>query len=185
MAWIPVVPPAEASGKLKQEYDRAVKERGALANIHAITSLHPGDLSAHLDLYETIHVGESPLSRRERELVATVVSRANECAYCVTHHADAFGRHAKEPGLQALVATDYQMAKQLSPRERALCEHAMKLTMDPGSMDQADLAELRKHGLDDRAILDLTLVVAYFNFANRVASGLGLTADDVSRPFQY
>lgn len=185
MAWIRVVPPAEATGTLKQEYDRAVKDRGALANIHAVTSLNPGILSAHLDLYEKVHFADSPLSRRERELVATVVSRTNECAYCVAHHADAFGRHASEPGLQALVATDYQMAKQLSPRERALCDHATKLTMDPGSIQKADLDILRKVGLDDRAILDLTLVVSYFNLANRIASGLGLTAEDVAKPFQY
>ena len=184
MAWIKVVPPGEATGKLKTEYERAAKERGALANIHSVTSLHPGLLDAHLSLYEEVHFAESPLSRRERELVATVVSRTNECAYCVAHHADAFGRHAKEPGVQALVATDYTKAK-LSPRERALADHAFKLTRLPGDITKADLDKLRAQGLDDRAILDLTLVVAYFNFANRVASGLGLTSEDVEKPFRY
>jgi uncharacterized peroxidase-related enzyme len=184
MAWIRIVPPAEAAGQLKQEYERAVKERGALANIHAVTSLHPGVLAAHLDLYEAIHFSESPLSRRERELIATVVSRENKCPYCVAHHADALGRHANEPGLQALVATDYKKAK-LSIRERALADHAVKLTKTPGNVSKADADALRAVGLDDRGLLDLTLVVAYFNFANRLASGLGLTAEDVNKPFQY
>lgn len=184
MAWIRVVPPSEATGTLKEEYARAVNERGALANIHSVTSLHPGVLGAHLDLYEKVHFGDSPLSRRERELVATVVSRANECAYCVSHHADAFGRHAREPGLQALVATDHHLAK-LTPRERALAHHAVKLTTDPGGVTREDVDELRKAGLDDRAILDLTLAVAYFNFANRLASGLGLTAEDVGKEYRY
>lgn len=184
MAWIRTVPPSEATGALKDEYERAIKERGALANIHTVTSLHPGMLSAHLDLYQEVHFAESPLSRRERELVATVVSRANGCAYCVAHHADAFGRHANEPGLQALVATDHTRAK-LSPRERALADHAVKLTREPGSVTQEDLARLRKLGLDDRAILDLTLVVSYFNFANRLANGLGLTAEDVGQEYRY
>lgn len=184
MAWIPVIPPAEASGALREEYERATKERGALANIFTITSLHPGILSRHLSLYEEVQFGESPLSRRERELVATVVSRENECGYCVTHHADAFGRHAKEPGLQALVATDYKKAK-LSPRERAIADHAVRLTRTPGEVTEQDVEKLRSVGLDDRAVLDLTLVVAYFNFVNRVASGLGLTADDVQKPYKY
>jgi uncharacterized peroxidase-related enzyme len=184
MAWIKGVPPAEATGQLKQEYERAVKERGALANIHAVTSLHPGVLAGHLDLYESIHFSDSPLSRRERELIATVVSRENKCSYCVAHHADAFGRHANEPGLQALVATDYRKAK-LSTRERALADHAVKLTTTPGATTKADTDALRAVGLDDRGLLDLTLVVAYFNFANRIASGLGLTGEDVGRPFQY
>lgn len=184
MAWIPVTPPSEATGELKEEYERAVKDRGALANVFTVTSLHPGFLACHLSLYEEVHFGESPLSRRERELIATVVSRANECAYCVTHHADAFGRHAKEPGLQAIVATDYKKAK-LSARERALADHALKLTRVPGDVTAADLESLRSVGLTDRAILDLTLVVAYFNFVNRLASGLGLTADDVQKPYKY
>jgi len=184
MAWIRVVPPQEATGTLKDEYDRAVKGRGALANIHAVTSLHPGLLDAHLSLYEEVQFAQSPLTRRERELVATIVSRENRCSYCVAHHADAFGRHAKEPGLQALVATDHTKAK-LSPRERALADHAVKLTRAPGSTSQEDLAPLRAVGLDDRAILDLTLVVAYFNFVNRLASGLGLTPQDLRGPYKY
>lgn len=184
MAWIPVVPQAEAQGRLKQEYERAVRERGALANIHSITSLHPGVLDAHLSLYEQIHFSESPLSRRDRELIATVVSRENRCAYCVAHHADALGRHAKEPGLQALVATDHTKAK-LSARERALVDHAVKLTRTPAEITKHDIDALRAAGLDDRGILDLTLVVAYFSFANRLANGLGLTGEDVEKPYKY
>lgn len=184
MTWIRVVPPSEATGKLKQEYERAEKERGAVAHMHAITSLHPGALDAHLTLYDTVHFGESPLSRRERELIAVVVSRENRCGYCVTHHADAFGRHATEPGLQAMVAADYTKA-QLSARERAIADHAVRLTRDPGSITADDVERLRAAGLDDRAVLDVTLVTAYFNFSNRLASGLGLTADDVAQAFRY
>lgn len=184
MAWIPVVPPTEASGKLKEEYDRVLKERGAIGNVFAITSLHPGIMREHLDLYEEIQFAEGPISRRERELIATVVSRENRCAYCVAHHADAFGRHAKEPGLQALVATDYKKAN-LSAREMALADHAVRLTRTPGAVAEQDIEKLRSVGLDERAILDVTLIVAYFNFVNRIASGLGLTAEDVERPFRY
>ena len=184
MAWIRVIPPDEATGKLKEEYARAEKERGAVANMHAVTSLHPGVLDAHLDLYGEVHFGESPVSRRERELIATVVSRENRCAYCIAHHADAFGRHATEPGLQAMVSADYTKAN-LSPRERAIADHAVRLTRDPGSVTPEDLDRLRKAGLDDRAILDVTLVTAYFNFSNRLASGLGLTAEDVGERYNY
>lgn len=184
MAWIRIVPPEEATGRLKEEYRRAEKERGALSNMLSITSLHPGMLNVHLDLYNEVHFADGPLSRRERELVATVVSRENRCAYCVAHHADAFGRHAGEPGLQALVATDYTKAH-LSPRERALADHAALLTRSPGAVKEADVEKLRAVGLDDRAVLDLTLLVAYFNFANRLANGLGLTAEDVGKSYRY
>lgn len=184
MPFIPTIAPENATGQLKDEYARIEKERGAVASIFRVTGAHAGLTTIHLDLYKEIVYGESPLSRRERELVATVVSRENECSYCVAHHADAFGRHANEPGLQALVATDYTKAK-LPPRERAIADHAVKLTKEPGSITDDDINRLRKHGLDDRAILDLTLVVAYFAFVNRLASGLGLTPQDLRGPYKY
>lgn len=184
MPFIPMVPLNEAKGALKEEYARIEKERGAVATIFRVTGTHPGVTTLHLDLYQALVYGESPLSRRERELVATVVSRANECAYCIAHHADAFGRHASEPGLQALVATDYTKAD-LPPRERALADHATLLTKQPHAVTDDDIARLRKHGLDDRAILDLTLIVAYFNFVNRLANGLGLTPQDLRGPYKY
>jgi uncharacterized peroxidase-related enzyme len=62
----------------------------------------------------------------------------------------------------------------LGPRPRAIARHAEKLTGAPASVGPADLDALRAAGLDDRAIVDLTLCVAYFNFVNRVAHGLGV-----------
>ena len=184
MPFIRVVRPEEATGALQKEYERVQETRGAIGNVWKVQSLHPESLGAHLALYQEIHFGEGPLSRRERELVATVVSRANDCNYCLTHHADAFGRHAQEPGLQMLVATDYTKAD-LSKRERAIADHAIKLTRTPGEVDKDDAEMLRRAGLDDRAILDLTLVVAYFNFVDRVASGLGVSLEDVRGAYKY
>lgn len=184
MPFIRVIRPEEATGDLKKQYELVAKTRGAVGNVWKATSLHPASIGAHLTLYQEVHFGEGPLSRRERELVATVVSRENACAYCVTHHADAFGRHAQEPGLQMLVATDYTKAD-LSSRERALADHAVKLTRTPGDIHADDVERLRRVGLDDRAVCDLTLLVAYFNFVNRIASGLGVALDDVRGAYQY
>lgn len=184
MTWVRVVPPTEATGELKDAYERAQKERGAIGDLFQATSLHPGVVDKHLSLYKEIQFGEGPLSRRERELVATMVSRENGCVYCLAHHADAFGRHAKEPGLQALVSTDYTKAK-LPPRERAIADHAILLTRTPGKVTKADLEKLRAVGLDDRAIVDVTLVAAYFNLANRLATGLGLEPTDVAKEYRY
>jgi uncharacterized peroxidase-related enzyme len=203
MPWIRSVRPEEATGRLKQEYDAIEKARGAIGDVFTVTGLHPGAPSTHLALYEELHFAESPLSRRERELIATVVSRENGCGYCLAHHADAFGRHAPEPGLQALVATDYAKAKPpsdhevrlgadaatprpaLSPRERAIADHAVLLTRKPGDVTEKDVEKLRAAGLDDRAILDVTMVTAYFNFVNRLASGLGLTPQDIRGKYRY
>lgn len=184
MPYIPPVRPESASGRLKDEYLAIEKARGDVGDIFAITGLHPGIPGAHLALYEEVQFSEGGLSRRERELIATVVSRENRCEYCLAHHADAFGRHANEPGLQALVATDYTKAK-LTPRERAIADHAVKLTRKPQESTDKDVQKLREAGLNDREVLDVVLCTAYFNFANRLANGLGLKPQDVRGNYKY
>jgi uncharacterized peroxidase-related enzyme len=75
------------------------------------------------------------------------------------------------------VAQDWRAAP-LTPRERALCEYAMKLSESPPATKEADLAPLRAVGLDDDAITDLVQTVAYFNYINRIAEGLGVDPED-------
>ncbi len=81
MAWIKVVEETEADEKLKDAYARAGAARGRVANILKIHSLHPEAMTSHLALYRELMFGRSELSRRERELLAVVVSVANSCHY--------------------------------------------------------------------------------------------------------
>ena len=81
MAWIKTVEPAEASGRLKAEYDRAVRRAGKVFNILKVQSLNPSVLGASMGLYLAAMHGPSRLTRAEREMLATVVSWANHCFY--------------------------------------------------------------------------------------------------------
>jgi uncharacterized peroxidase-related enzyme len=81
MAWIKTIDPLEASGELKDEYDKAVKRAGKVFNILKIQSLNPGTLRASTDLYLAAMHGPSGLTRAEREMLGTVVSWANHCFY--------------------------------------------------------------------------------------------------------
>jgi uncharacterized peroxidase-related enzyme len=125
--------------------------------------------------------GKSGLSRAEREAIAVVVSANNECDYCVNHHAEALRRYIKDDEVVAmLMAADG--LETLEPRLSNIVRHAEKLTTAPGAMTESDLGELRAEGLSDSDILDITLVVGYFNFVNRIAVGLGVdfNADEMS-----
>ena len=75
------------------------------------------------------------------------------------------------------VVCDWKTAP-LADVDKALCQFAAKLTKSPSSMTPADLGELRKHSLDDRAIHDATQVISYFNYINRVADALGVEPED-------
>ncbi|KAF0124824.1 MAG: peroxidase [Elusimicrobia bacterium] len=172
MAWIEVIEPERAEGKLKEIYDETLRSRGALAAVHKIHSLHPESLTAHMALYMTLLYGKSPLLRRERELIAVAVSRANGCPYCIGHHSDAFARYEKDPA-KVQAARDGRW-EEFAANEAALCRYADKLTRAPSACSEADVAALRAAGYGDQAVLDAAQIAAYFNFVNRLVLCLGV-----------
>ena len=177
MSWIKEVDISEAEGKLAETYAALIEKRGKVANTLKVHSLNPDAMSNHLDLYMTIMFGKSGLSRAEREAIAVVVSASNDCQYCVNHHAEALRRYLKDEEVINLLMTADGL-ETLEPRLSNIVRYAEKLTTAPGAMTEIDLGELRAEGLTDEDILDLTLVVGYFNFVNRIALGLGVTFSD-------
>lgn len=175
MAWIRVIEPEEASGALKDAYEHTVGKRGKLAAVHKIHSLHPESLTAHMALYMTLMFGRSPLSRREREVIAVAVSRANGCAYCVAHHSDALRRYEKDAAVVAAVQDGG--LEHLNARDAGLCRYADKLTRLPSACAASDVAALRAAGFTDSEVLDAAQIVGYFNFVNRLVLGLGVAVE--------
>lgn len=181
MSWIDEVEVADADEKLAAIYADLIQKRGKVSNILKVHSLNPDAMRNHLDLYMTLMFGKSGLSRAEREAVAVVVSATNDCDYCVNHHTEALRRYIKDDEtLDMLASADGLEA--LEPRLSNIVRHAEKLSSAPVAMTESDLGELRAVGLTDRDILDLTLIVGYFNFVNRVAMGLGVqySAEELS-----
>lgn len=181
MSWIDEIEISEAEGRLAEVYAELLEKRGKVSNILQVHSLNPDALASHLDLYMSIMFGSSGLSRAEREAIAIVVSAINECEYCVNHHTEALRRYIKDEDiLQTLAMADG--LEELEPRLGNIVIHAEKLTSAPAAMTESDLDPLRVEGLTDQDILDITLVVAYFNFVNRIALGLGVsyTAEELS-----
>jgi len=181
MSWIDEIEVSDADGKLAEMYAELVKKRGKVSNILKVHSLNPEALEGHLDLYMTLMFGKSGLSRLEREAIAVVVSATNDCAYCVNHHAEALRRYIKDDETLELLSTADGL-ETLEPRLSNIVRHAEKLTSAPGAMTESDLGELRAVDLSNKDILDLTLIVSYFNFVNRIAVGLGVdfSADEMS-----
>jgi uncharacterized peroxidase-related enzyme len=96
----------------------------------------------------------------------------------VRHHAAGLARLTKRdrPELATALADDYRTGE-LSLRERAMCDYAVKLTREPWAMAESDLRPMREAGLSDREILDANLIVCYFAYANRLADGLGIALE--------
>ncbi len=181
MSWIRIVPESEAEGKLKDIYHRISSSRGKVSNIMRVQSLQPGAMEAHLDLYMQLLFKRGGLSRPERELIAVAVSRENGCRYCTLHHEAALEAWWKDADRVAAFRKGPGEAS-LNERETALVQYAVKLTAEPEKVEQEDVEALRRAGLSEEEILQANLIASYFNFANRIANGLGVDAppDEVS-----
>ncbi|MFO7923042.1 MAG: peroxidase-related enzyme [Bacteroidales bacterium] len=177
MARIRVIESGDATGRLREIYDDIFLKRGKLAEVHKIQSLRPESIVNHMDLYMEIMFTKSDLSRAEREMMAVVVSVSNGCEYCRLHHAEALNHYWKDDLRISSLSTGFKNAG-LSEKETLLCRFARELTLRPESFHKDSMIEdMKNTGLTDNAILDATLVVAYFNFVNRIVLALGVESD--------
>ncbi|MFX0117392.1 MAG: peroxidase-related enzyme, partial [Candidatus Hodarchaeota archaeon] len=133
------------------------------------------------DLYVCLMIGHSSLSREDRELLATAVSAINSCEYGKVHHGEALNYYWKNRN-RIKQFTDDVNSIYLQERERTMIDYAVKLTKNPSSVVKEDIQKLRKAGFSDEDILNINLVISYFNFENRVSEGLGIeiTPDDLN-----
>ncbi len=176
MPYIDVIQPEDAEGELKEIYEDLRKKRGKLAEIHKIQSLNPESIVRHMDLYMTVMFGRSPLKRYQREMMAVVVSAANKCRYCQLHHGEALNHFWKDEEKIEALRNNYERVD-LESVDRLLCKLSWELTRTPEKINEKTIIELKDAGLDDRAVLDATLVIGYFNFVNRIVIGLGVETD--------
>jgi uncharacterized peroxidase-related enzyme len=173
MAWIQVVPENGTNGATGAAYQRIRERRGLVANVIKISGLLPDVMERNLDYYMALMYGPHKLSRRDREMVAVEVSRANQCEYCVNHHGAALARVARDEG----AATTFMKsgsAPFVGARERAMLDYARKLTLTPTKVGRADVDALRAAGFEDEEVLAINHVVGFFNLMNRVVLGLGV-----------
>ena len=126
-------------------------------------------LNAFTAMYNDLMLGDSALSKLEREMIAVAVSSHNKCYYCLVAHGAAVRQLSGDPALGEALAMNYKVAP-IDARQKAMLDFALKLTRESGSIEEADRESLRSHGFSDRDIWDITSVTGFFNMTNRVAS---------------
>lgn len=173
MSWIKTVDRPNGDAPLRDAFDKIRESRGKVSNIMKAQSLFPCAMEHHLDLYQCLMFGETSLQSAEREMIALVVSASNNCAYSVSHVADALSNYEKDNDrMQEIIAGRQFLG--MTDRQAKMLRYAAKLTKQPDKMCEQDIETLREAGLSDREILEVNLLTAYFNFSNRIASGLGV-----------
>jgi len=157
-----------------QKYFQVCEQKlGFVPNVLACYSFDQNKLRAFSSMYNDLMLGDSKLSRLEREMIAVVVSSANHCYYCLTAHGAAVRKLSGDPTLGELLVMNYRAAK-LPRRQRAMLDFAHRLTVEPESVGDADRAALSAAGFSDRTIWDIAAVASFYNMTNRFASAIDM-----------
>ena len=122
-------------------------------------------------------LGESKLSKLEKEMIALVVSSTNSCYYCQTAHGAAVRNYSNDPTLSEKLLMNYLNAK-LSKKHLAMLNFCTKLTNSPDKITENDRKKLREAGFDDEEIWDICEVASFFNMTNRLASGIDMLPNE-------
>ncbi|MCF3629751.1 peroxidase-related enzyme [Thalassospiraceae bacterium LMO-SO8] len=148
----------------------AVQEKaGFIPNVFLALAHRPEELRAFMAYHDALMEKDGGLSKAEREMIVVATSAKNDCLYCVVAHGAILRIRAKNPLIADQVAVNYRKAD-ISPRQRAMLDFAMKVSQDAGAIEDTDLAALTAHDFDDEDIWDIAAIAAFFALSNRMAN---------------
>lgn len=150
------------------------EKAGFVPNVFLALARRPAEWRAFFAYHDALMLKEEgSLSKGEREMIVTATSAVNQCLYCVVAHGAILRIYEKQPLLADQVAVNYRKAD-ITPRQRAILDFAMKVCQRSQDIEDADFAALHVHGLDDEDIWDIAAITAFFGLSNRMASFAGM-----------
>ena len=165
----PVPAPETLPEDLREVIEANAKKAGFIPNVFLTYGYKPEHFRAFFHYYDVLMKGPSELSRAEREMIVLAVSRVNGCTYCTVAHGAALRILSKHPLLADQISANYRAAD-VTPRQRAMLDFAVKVTERSAEIEQADFERLREHGFTDSDIWDIGAVAAFFSLSNRMAN---------------
>ena len=158
--------PEDIRTKILEVQDKA----GFVPNVFLTLARRPAEWRAFFAYHDALMLREdSGLTKGEREMIVTTTSAANHCLYCVVAHGAILRIYEKKPLVADQVATNYRKAD-ISPRQRAMLDFAMKVCLHSHEIEDTDFAPLHEHGFNDEDIWDIASITAFFGLSNRIAS---------------
>jgi uncharacterized peroxidase-related enzyme len=166
--------PEDIRAKILEVQEKA----GFVPNVFLAFARRPAEWRAFFAYHDALMLPESVgretgLSKGDREMIVTTTSAANHCLYCVVAHGAILRIYEKKPQVADQVAINYRKAD-ISPRQRAMLDFAMKVCLHSDEIEEADFAVLHAHGLNDEDAWDIAAITAFFGLSNRMASFSGM-----------
>ncbi len=156
----------------------AVQEKaGFVPNVFLTLAHRPAEFRAFFAYHDALMEKDEGLTKAEREMIVVATSGANNCLYCVVAHGAILRIRAKNPRVADQLATNYRKAE-ITPRQRAMLDFAMKLALDSGAVGDEDITAVKAHGFDDEAVWDIGAITAFFAMSNRLANLTGMRPND-------
>jgi uncharacterized peroxidase-related enzyme len=163
------LPAGRLSPAMESYFRKCQDKLGFVPNVLVAYAFDTVKLEAFVAMYNDLMLGESGLSKLEREMIAVAVSSQNRCYYCLVAHGAAVRQYSGNPLLGEQMVMNYRVAR-VGKRQRAMLDFAVKLTLQPWSVEESDRERLRRAGFSDRDIWDIAAVVGFFSMSNRIAS---------------
>jgi len=153
------------------------EKSGFVPNVFLALAHRPAEWRAFFAYHDALMEKDSGLTKAEREMIVVVTSNANGCGYCVIAHGALVRIRARNPLLADQVAINHRKAD-ITPRQKAMLDFAMKVALDSAAISDADFVALRGHGFNDEDIWDIGAVAAFFALSNRMANMTAMRPND-------
>jgi len=156
----------------------AVQEKsGFVPNVFLVLAHRPDEFRAFFAYHDALMDKKGNLTKAEREMIVVATSNANQCQYCVVAHGAILRIRAKNPLVADQVSVNYRKAD-ITPRQMAMLDFAMKVSAQAWAVGEADFAALRQHGFDMDDIWDIAGISAFFGLSNRMANVTSMRPND-------
>ena len=173
----PVPQLSELPQDVRSRIEQVQEKAGFIPNVFITLAHRPAEFRAFFDYHDALLLKEGGLTKAEREMIIVATSAANQCHYCVIAHGAILRVYAKNPLIADQVAVNYRKAD-LAPRERAMLDFALKVTLNSHEISDGDFARMREQGFGDEDIWDIGAIAALFALSNRMANLISMRPND-------
>jgi uncharacterized peroxidase-related enzyme len=165
--------PDDVRARIQEVQDKA----GFVPNVFLILAHRPDEFRAFFAYHDALMLKDGGLTKGEREMIVVATSAANQCHYCVIAHGAILRIYEKQPLIADQVAVNYRKAD-VTPRQRAMLDFALKVALRSAEIEDADFVRLREHGFADEDAWDIAAIAAFFAMSNRLANTTGMRPND-------
>src|ERR1041385_543554 len=162
---------------IRSRIEKVQEKAGFVPNVFLTFARRPDEFRAFFAYHDALMEKESGLTKAEREMIVVATSAANQCQYCVIAHGAILRIRAKNPLVADQIAVNYRKAD-ITPRQRAMLDFAMKVSRAAEEISEADFADVASHGFSDDDIWDIAAIAGFFALSNRIANVTGMRAND-------